>query len=585
MGNLTTETLQRRILIFGALAVLLTGLVVAAVVLVPLAVTATRSAHAELRHELGLRAVTLRQYTGSLQEVTLQLTSRTRIREELARYVAGEISAEQLEAFTRPKLIDPMEQSADMVGIVRLGHDGVPLVTVGEALPPEAFSMPRPAPGKPVQLGPVATPAGPRLLVAAAIVHGGAVIGTDVAAFDATRLGSMLAEHRVGSLEAVALIQAGDIWWSGEGAGHALTARPPPPVLPVGDEVVEAGRAGHGVVVVATTLADSGWRLALTTSVKLVYGPVWSVVLLAVLATGLLITAGVFAVIKLLHPLAGHTIVRSQEMENQLAELRRLGRALEAERRALEESNRDLEQFAYAASHDLQQPLRMVSSFLDLLRRRLGDRADPESREFMAFAIDGAEQMRRMIQALLEYSRVGRIEHAPEPVDLGVACDHALTHLRPAVEESGAHIEVGPLPTVRAEPTQMMRVFQNLIDNAIKYRDPARPLTIRISAQAVPEGWRISVADTGQGIDTADQARAFQLFQRLGRRDDAAGPVGTGMGLALCQKIVQRHGGTITLDSVAGAGTTVSFTLPLSRPPAASSPQASQPPMSVAEIS
>ncbi len=239
------------------------------------------------------------------------------------------------------------------------------------------------------------------------------------------------------------------------------------------------------------------------------------------------------------------------------------------ERKRLEEdfarSNRDLEQFSYAVSHDLQEPLRMVSSYLSLLERRHGDKLDGDAHEFIAFAVDGARRMSRMITDLLDYSRVHRRGNTFGPVDLNAALGDALANLSTAIAESGAHIDAAPLPTVTGDASQMMRVFQNLVGNAIKYRKPdAAP---RIAVEAIrgeDDTWVISVSDDGIGIDPAAAGRLFQVFQRLHPRGEYEG---TGIGLAVCRRIVERHGGRIWIESQGeGLGCTFRFALPQTPP-------------------
>ncbi len=224
----------------------------------------------------------------------------------------------------------------------------------------------------------------------------------------------------------------------------------------------------------------------------------------------------------------------------------------------LEESNERLEQFAYAASHDLQEPLRMVSSYLQLIDRRYEDVLDEEGREFLAFAVDGADRMRAMIEGLLEYSRVETEGRPLESVDLeGVLAD-AMDDLELRITQSEAEIEVGALPRVTGDEHQLRQVLQNLLDNAIEYSGD-HPPRVRVWADRNGAEWTVSVRDDGVGIDPADQERIFEVFQRLSAATDHDG---SGIGLALCERIVDRHGGEISVESEPGEGSTFSFTLP-----------------------
>ncbi|WP_224448702.1 PAS domain S-box protein [Haloprofundus salilacus] len=229
----------------------------------------------------------------------------------------------------------------------------------------------------------------------------------------------------------------------------------------------------------------------------------------------------------------------------------------------LEESNERLEQFAYAASHDLQEPLRMVSSYLQLIDQRYADELDENAEEFIGFAIDGAERMREMIDSLLEYSRVETRGDPLKPVDLDPILNGVIENLQVKIEESNAEITADPLPRVKGDASQIRQVFQNLLDNAIEYSGDEPP-QIRVTAERDFDVHVISVRDEGIGIDPTATNRIFDVFQRLHTRDEHPG---TGIGLALCERIIERHGGEIWVDSEPGAGSTFSFTLPVASPP------------------
>ena len=225
----------------------------------------------------------------------------------------------------------------------------------------------------------------------------------------------------------------------------------------------------------------------------------------------------------------------------------------------LADSNAELEQFAYVASHDLREPLRMVNTFLSLLERR-NPQLDMESRQFLEFAREGAVRMDHMVLALLELSRVGRASEPPQPVDSGAAVAEAIANLTTLIEETGSTVTVAtPMPMVRGDKEELARLFQNLIGNAIKYRHPDRRSVIHVTCQGNADEWRFAVADNGIGIDSEYFNRVFQIFQRLHTRDQYEG---TGIGLAVCKKIVEHHGGRIWVQSAFGEGTTFIFTLP-----------------------
>ena len=227
----------------------------------------------------------------------------------------------------------------------------------------------------------------------------------------------------------------------------------------------------------------------------------------------------------------------------------------------LARSNKELEQFAYVASHDLQEPLRMVASYVQLLARRYKGKLDQDADDFIGFAVDGAARMQRLIEDLLTFSRVGTRGKAFAPVDCGAVLKEALANLELVIAESGAVVDYDPLPTVSADGVQLMQLFQNLIDNAIKFRGEAPP---RVHLSAVGEGkdWVFSVRDNGIGIDPRYFDRIFIVFQRLHAGHKYRG---TGIGLAVCKKIVERHGGRIWVESRPGQGATFFFTLPKER--------------------
>jgi PAS domain S-box-containing protein len=224
----------------------------------------------------------------------------------------------------------------------------------------------------------------------------------------------------------------------------------------------------------------------------------------------------------------------------------------------LNRSNAELEQFAYVASHDLQEPLRMVGSYLQLLEQRYSDALDEDAREFIAYAVDGASRMKKLIQDLLAYSRVQRSKAEHAPVSMQTALERALDNLAMTIKESNAVITHDPLPTVHGNESQLAQVFQNLISNAIKFRGD-QPPRVHIAATDKADHWEIAVRDNGIGIEAEYLERIFVIFQRLHSREQYEG---TGIGLAICRKIVQYHGGQIWAQSTPGEGTTFSFTIP-----------------------
>ncbi|MCY2928001.1 MAG: ATP-binding protein [Planctomycetota bacterium] len=252
--------------------------------------------------------------------------------------------------------------------------------------------------------------------------------------------------------------------------------------------------------------------------------------------------------------------VKAQEAR-ELAQLNerisRQSEELTRQNEELQRSNHDLEQFAYVASHDLQEPLRMVTSFGGILEERYRPVLDDKGREYLSFIVEAGQRMQSLVRGLLEYSRV-RGRGRPEPVALGECVQEALANLKTSLEEAGATIAVGELPTVQADRRQMTQVFQNLIGNAVKFRSD-KPPRVELSARPDKGQWLVRVADNGIGVDPKYAGQIFQIFHRLHTRDKYPG---TGIGLAICRRIVEGHGGKIWMEPALDGGSTFWFTLP-----------------------
>jgi signal transduction histidine kinase len=248
------------------------------------------------------------------------------------------------------------------------------------------------------------------------------------------------------------------------------------------------------------------------------------------------------------------------ELKQTEAELEEKSRQLEEHGRELKRSNTELEQFAYVASHDLQEPLRMVASYCQLLKRRYAGKLDSDADDFIGFAVEGAGRMQRLINDLLTYSRVGRRGESFVRLRLDDIVKASLTNLEAAIADAGATIDMSDLPEIMGDPTQLAQLFQNLIGNAIKFRRDDPPL-VRIAAAPAENGFaEITVEDNGIGIEREYVEKVFLIFQRLHGRDKYSG---TGIGLAIVKKVVEHHGGKVWIDSTPGQGSRFRFTLPL----------------------
>lgn len=243
-------------------------------------------------------------------------------------------------------------------------------------------------------------------------------------------------------------------------------------------------------------------------------------------------------------------------------DLKKSNKLLEIHQVELEMSNQELEQFAYVASHDLQEPLRVISMYLDLLRKRYVDKLDPDADGFIGIAKESAERSEKMIQELLAYARIGTKGMSPKLTNFESILKRVLSNLELVVLESGADITHDPLPELMADRSQMLQLFQNILSNAIKYCGE-EPLKIHISAKEEEKEWLFSIKDNGIGIDQESKDKIFSLFHRLNIKTDQPG---SGIGLAVCKKIIERHGGKIWVESQPDHGSTFFFTLPVSLP-------------------
>ncbi|HXG29993.1 MAG TPA: ATP-binding protein [Nevskiales bacterium] len=273
-------------------------------------------------------------------------------------------------------------------------------------------------------------------------------------------------------------------------------------------------------------------------------------------ATLLLAYIGGFGVWRLLRPLTGRILMRADALEKMI---QKATEELEASVRNLQRSNRQLDQFARVASHDLQAPLHTISGFAQILADRYGPVLGDEGREFVGYITGGARQMQEQITGLLQLSRLNSRAEPMRAVDTGEVVSQVLTYLQSSIEAAGARVQHEGLPTVHGERAQLGLLFQNLVANAIKFRRPGVAPQVAISARPEDGHWRFEVRDNGIGIPPEHREAVFELFRRLHTQDEYPG---TGIGLALCKDIVERHGGNIAVESQPGAGSVFSFTLP-----------------------
>lgn len=279
------------------------------------------------------------------------------------------------------------------------------------------------------------------------------------------------------------------------------------------------------------------------------------------LSIGSLVIAAAALAYKALHPRreSRHNPAQASraqtDLEQRLADCQQASLALQAE---LERVRQDYDRFAYIVSHDLKEPLRSITGFSGLLERRLGEDLPAEALQYLEFITDSSRHLQSLIEGLLEYSRAGAPLPAPQAVALEPLLARVKAQYAVQLEATGAELSVGELPVVSGDPQRLRQLFQHVIGNALKFAGE-RPLRVQVGAQPDADGWLISVTDNGLGIEAGQQQRVFEVFQRLHAREDYPG---IGIGLPICKRIVESHGGRIWLDSAAGRGTTVRFTLP-----------------------
>lgn len=340
----------------------------------------------------------------------------------------------------------------------------------------------------------------------------------------------------------------------------------------LGYERITEGIDYRGVPVIAATrsIPDSPWFLVAKVDKEELYAPIqkriWFVSIIVIAA----VTASALSVVIWWRQQRLRYYRKLYETEKQAnEEIRQAEIALRKAMTELERSNRELEQFAYIASHDLQEPLRMVSSYMQLISREYGGKLGAEADEYIGFAVEGAVRMQTMINDLLTYSRIETRGRPFEPANCEDVLRSALDNLKMAMEESGAIISHDPLPTIPCDSSQLAQLFQNLVGNAIKFRGEEPP-RIHVSAVKRELDWLFSVRDNGIGIDPRFRERIFLVFQRLHTRRKYPG---TGIGLSICKRVVVRHGGEIWVESEPGKGSIFYFTIPDAREPEIMKPE------------
>ncbi len=562
MLPISTRRLRLQVIVYALLAMAVMGLAVAATATVPLYRQLSASAENRLEHALELQALAIGEVVGRARSLAAQVTSRTVIRDALERHLDGAIPLDELRRFSAGKLADAMNLSEELLAIRRHGPDGALLIEVGEPMPPEAVAM---LPDAGDALGPPVS-VGDRLLIAVAapiLNRDGRVLGQDVILFDAGAIKGIVEDgrHLGATGETVVAARAGESWrvFPDAGSGCRLDRAPEAfrgteafafDAAP-GDERV--GRAGvvPGTDWVATVCVSRGELLS---GVRVVVGAV-ALSILGVIAVGM---AGM---VLLLRPLTGRMLVQADDLAAQNEELRRA-------RLRLEQANSELSEFAYVTSHDLQEPLRQVTSYVQLLKRRYGGRLDAEADTFIGYVVEATLRMHRLIADLREYCGTDQEKPPPGPVDLNRVFHEVTSRLARPIARTGASVTAGSLPLVAGEPADLIRVIEALVENALKFHRPDSPPQVVVTAERYGGEWVVAVRDQGIGIEPQYLDQIFGVFKRLHTRE--AFP-GNGIGLAICKKIVGRWGGRIWAESEPGVGATLRFTVPAAPTPPASS--------------
>lgn len=562
MAPVDALRLRRVIVTYAILAMVTVGIVVAALAITPLALRLRDDALAALRHELTLKVMAGGEVTARAVNLAQQVTSRTVIRQKLESYNQGEVGLDELRAFTADKLGDALNLSPDLLGIIRFAADGEKVAVLGKVAGAE-------------NLGPLTTPRlsvslgqggdGPVLVVAAPILgRGGVLAGTDLVVVSGQSLHAVVDEVQAlrGRTQAALIDPAASkrvVLASDD--GFALDAAAADLVSLAQDrQQVQMAESG-GVIRAAAVLPGTQWVLLLRLPAGEATAAVDILLLWVVATAALVIGIGVWGLRRLLQPLTGAFIVHSADMTRQIAELRQAQSELAAKSHDLALSNAELQEYAYAASHDLQEPVRTIIGFAQLLVRRYRGHMGPEADEFIDFIVEGAERMRRQINDLLSYARLGRGEPVQDIVNMNKVAAEASQALAAAIEASGALVEIQPLPMVKGGRDALSRLLQNLMANGLKFTKPGQAPHLQISAidGADPAWAEFIVRDHGIGIAADYHERIFRMFERLHPRGQYEG---SGIGLAICRKVVEMHGGRIWVESKPDEGCAFHFLLP-----------------------
>lgn len=571
--------MRRAVIAYATVGVLLMGLFSVLVIMLPLYDQLYKAQQEHLSRLTQNKISRFEHYLSQVRSVAQNLTSDAWTRHLLQAYSDGIVSHDAYVRQTKAILEEAMRRSPLVAGMTRLDRDREHSVSVGRRIPWRSLPLPSAEDPKVRFTGPVVIDRSSYVLAIAGLVRpDGTSAGSDLLLIEWAGIHDILSEQ-------ISSARTQDVFL---GIRQVDGLKAYPVTLGSGRPMVEEAEGSLASIInraleMAPGLSD--WMLNRAATRLICFGPVrdthWALIqtiamdeiydapnrplILVLLGGTVLSLLGAVGMFFLLRPVARRMGVRTDDLEHQVraATVRELEREKEVaeqlrrDAEELERSNIELQQFAYVASHDLREPLRMVASYLQLIQQRYQGKLDLEGNKFMGFAIEGAHRMQQLVNDLLTYSRVETRSRAFEQVDCNRILEISTENLKSSIDESGARITYDSLPTFLADGSQMMQLFQNLIGNAIKFRGTSPP-RIHVWSGREDGQWNFGVRDNGIGIESEHFERIFQIFKRLQPRDKYPG---TGIGLSICRRIVERHGGRIWVESELGQGSTIYFTI------------------------
>jgi signal transduction histidine kinase len=567
MAGVPAKTLHDRILAYAIAAMVIIGIMVAALCVPPLYLQMAEAAEQNLVNVAGLKAQSIAEVMERARTLAGQTASRSAIRDALEAYNRDATTLAQYQAFTQDKLADALKMAPDLLGLDRRDRMGVVVNHLGRAIPdpvPDTcLSLDRRGFGDLSQIEAAVV----LILCEPIRAKGGGIEGADLILFnaedihrivdDTAKIGAS-AEVVLGAFPAQAPRRIFLRTWDGPETRGAVRWDDRVAVSGEGLEAPTLITAGNlfsqGHVVVAAPVPGTGWSMLIRVDGAELYAAVNQVMVKVGIGIAIMLAVGSAGLVTLLRPLTGRILIHNTELETQIDELQQT-------KGSLEQANAELERFADIASHDLQEPTRNIAISVQFLERRFHDKLQGEGHEFLTLTVEAAKRMSAQIQALRDYSSILSPKLKMAPIRTEEAVRRAMVRLAPDIDATGAVIEVGTLPVILANSDHLVLLFQHLLANAINFRHPERAPHITVSADWAEDSrfWCMTVTDNGEGVEPAYLDKIFVIFQRLHARHRYGG---TGAGLAICRRIVERMGGRIWADSILDQGTSVHFTVP-----------------------